>query len=213
MPLVILLLACCTLRPDLIEVRGNPLEAATYKGRQAIHFSDAGGDQLGLIKDSSFHDGTIDVDIAAMPAKGAVEAARGFAGIAFRIKDRKTYEAFYLRPNQWTRRRPTSPQSRHAIHIRAGLAMGEIAWGNAGRLRIVCGLSARGMDARQDRRRGYAGGVLRQQRGPAMLDRQGPQGGRHHRPLGAVDWVRHRRLLRQPCDHAVRALTRAGAAA
>ena len=98
MPLATLFLWCCALRPELIEVRGNPLEAATYKGHEAVHFSDAGGDQLGLIKDSNFHDGTIELDIAAMPAKGAVEAARGFAGLAFRVKDRKSYEAFYLRP-------------------------------------------------------------------------------------------------------------------
>jgi hypothetical protein len=98
MPLATLFLLYCALRPELIEVRGNPLEAATYKGHEAVHFSDAGGDQLGLIKDSNFRDGTIELDIAAMPAKGAVEAARGFAGLAFRVKDRRSYEAFYLRP-------------------------------------------------------------------------------------------------------------------
>ena len=98
MPLAAFFLICCTLRPDLIEVRGNPLEAATYKGRAAVHFSDGGGDALGLVKDSTFHNGTIELDIAAMPATGAAQGARGFAGLAFRVQNRNTYEAFYLRP-------------------------------------------------------------------------------------------------------------------
>ena len=103
----IFILLCCVLpidaqdiplRPESIEVKGNPIEAATYKGRKALRFSDAGGDQLALLTGTNFHDGTLEVDIAASPAKGAAEGARGFAGLAFRVKDRQHYEGIYLRP-------------------------------------------------------------------------------------------------------------------
>jgi hypothetical protein len=43
--------------------------------------------------------GVIEAEIAGAPAPGAGEGARGFVGIAFRLQeDRKTYDAFYLRP-------------------------------------------------------------------------------------------------------------------
>ena len=45
-----------------------------------------------------FHNGVIEADIAGVPGAGASEGARGFAGIAFRVKDAATYECFYLRP-------------------------------------------------------------------------------------------------------------------
>src|SRR5436853_94418 len=85
---------------ESLEVRGNPLGRATYKGHSGVHFYDSGnGDGLAVIKGSDFHNGTLEVDIAAMPAKGSDAGARGFAGLAFRLKDRQHYEAFYLRPS------------------------------------------------------------------------------------------------------------------
>src|SRR6266404_4561248 len=86
------------LRPDAVEVRGGQkLEASTYKGREALRFVDR-GESLGLVKGTDFHNGTLEVDIAAEPAKGAIEGARGFAGLAFRVTEPPHYEAFYLRP-------------------------------------------------------------------------------------------------------------------
>jgi len=55
-----------------------------------------------VIKDASFRDGTIEVDLAGQPAAGASEGARGFIGIAFRLGGDGSYEYIYLRPtNGW----------------------------------------------------------------------------------------------------------------
>lgn len=51
-----------------------------------------------LIEGLEFGDGTIDVEIAGEPMAG-FDSARGFVGLAFRVQeDRRTYDAFYLRP-------------------------------------------------------------------------------------------------------------------
>jgi hypothetical protein len=47
----------------------------------------------------NFSSGVIEAEIAGAAAAGAFGGARGFVGIAFRVQeDRKTYDAFYLRP-------------------------------------------------------------------------------------------------------------------
>ncbi len=52
-----------------------------------------------LIDGTDFADGVIEAEIAGEPAVGAAAGARGFVGIAFRVQpDRRTYDAFYLRP-------------------------------------------------------------------------------------------------------------------
>jgi hypothetical protein len=56
-------------------------------------------EQLASIEGRDFSNGVIEVEIAGAPAAGALEGARGFVGIAFRLQeDKKTYDAFYLRP-------------------------------------------------------------------------------------------------------------------
>ena len=56
-------------------------------------------EQLALIEGLDFANGVIEAEIAGAPAPGAPEGARGFVGIAFRVKsDMRTYDAFYLRP-------------------------------------------------------------------------------------------------------------------
>ena len=56
-------------------------------------------DLLASIDGLQFSKGTIEVEIAGAPAPGADTSARGFVGIAFRLQDdRKTYDAFYVRP-------------------------------------------------------------------------------------------------------------------
>jgi hypothetical protein len=48
---------------------------------------------------SPFSDGVIEAEVAGAPAPGAAAGARGFVGIAFRVRpDLRTYDAFYLRP-------------------------------------------------------------------------------------------------------------------
>ncbi|MEZ5354319.1 MAG: hypothetical protein R2762_16905 [Bryobacteraceae bacterium] len=56
-------------------------------------------DHLGIVDGVEFANGTIELDLAGEPGSGAAGGARGFVGIAFRVQpDRKTYDAFYLRP-------------------------------------------------------------------------------------------------------------------
>ena len=58
-----------------------------------------GGGGLGILKRDQVQDGTIDVWVAGEPGAGAGPAARGFVGLAFRVRPGgDKYEAFYLRP-------------------------------------------------------------------------------------------------------------------
>ena len=68
--------------------------AATMTPEQQALF-----EQLAVIEGLEFANGVIEVEIAGEPAPGAGSGARGFVGIAFRLKDdMQTYDAFYLRP-------------------------------------------------------------------------------------------------------------------
>ena len=80
-------------------------ESATFKGRKALRVTEPAGapgqseDRLAILSGTEFQDGVIEVDLAGQPGTGAGEGARGFVGIAFRLRsDMKTYDAFYLRP-------------------------------------------------------------------------------------------------------------------
>ena len=56
-------------------------------------------EQLAVIEGLEFSNGVIEVEVAGEPAPGAGAGARGFVGVAFRLKDdMRTYDAFYLRP-------------------------------------------------------------------------------------------------------------------
>jgi hypothetical protein len=56
-------------------------------------------EQLAVIEGLEFSNGVIEAEIAGAPSPNAPEGARGFVGIAFRVKDDlRTYDAFYLRP-------------------------------------------------------------------------------------------------------------------
>jgi len=57
---------------------------------------------LGEVADArggvEFSNGVIEAEIAGAPVPGVFEGARGFVGIAFRVQNDSTYDAFYLRP-------------------------------------------------------------------------------------------------------------------
>jgi len=73
-----------------------------YKGRRAVQVIASPGAEnatsYAVIKNVSFRDGTIEVDVAGQPAAGAGDGARGFIGIAFRLQGDGRYEYIYLRP-------------------------------------------------------------------------------------------------------------------
>jgi len=82
-------------------------EPATLDGKKGVRvtFGTVAPEQqvqvepLAIIENIDFSSGTIEAEVAGMPAPGAAGGARGFVGIAFRLQpDMKTYDAFYLRP-------------------------------------------------------------------------------------------------------------------
>jgi hypothetical protein len=85
------------LNPAGLDSGRITVKAESYKGRPSIHFIEQ-GEELATVKGTDFHNGTLEIDVCGKPAEGAPGDARGFVGLAFRIKDRQHYEAFYLRP-------------------------------------------------------------------------------------------------------------------
>jgi len=88
------------------------VEAVTYQGRKAVRVLPAApadaelaaaknveGGGIVVLQGTSFHNGTIEVDLTGRPRAGATADARGFVGIAFRVsEDAREYECFYIRP-------------------------------------------------------------------------------------------------------------------
>lgn len=87
---------------DRLVAKNVSIASASYKGRTAVQViakpDAANATSYALVKDASFRNGVIEVDLAGQPAAGAAAAARGFIGIAFRIQDDGRYEYIYLRP-------------------------------------------------------------------------------------------------------------------
>jgi hypothetical protein len=93
-----------------LRVHNVTAEPATLQGRTGLKVMMASEpqqaapsgttvEQLVVIDDLEFGDGTITAEIAGDVRPGAAEGARGFVGIAFRLQpDLRTYDAFYLRP-------------------------------------------------------------------------------------------------------------------
>jgi hypothetical protein len=80
------------------------VEAVDYLGKRAIKITEDGqvpnGEAYAIVKDAaSFHNGSIELELAGRPATaaGADAGARGFIGVAFRLQNGK-FEYIYLRP-------------------------------------------------------------------------------------------------------------------
>ena len=88
------------------------VEAVTYNGRKAVCVMPAvaadaesaaakngEGGGIVVLQGTSFHNGSIEVDVAGKPRAGTSAGARGFVGIAFRVSDDpSSFEGFYIRP-------------------------------------------------------------------------------------------------------------------
>src|SRR5262245_18985590 len=107
---------------DRLTPKNVKLAQTTFKGRSAIQViaapDAANAMSYAVIRDESFRDGTIEVDLAGQPAAGAGEGARGFIGIAFRLQADGRYEYIYLRPtngraDDQVRRNHSSQYSAH----------------------------------------------------------------------------------------------------
>jgi hypothetical protein len=102
-PLFVLLAAPLAAQSaDRLIAKNASIAQTNYKGRSAIQViakpDAANATSYAVVKDVSFRDGAIEVDLAGQPAAGAPGAARGFIGIAFRIQGDGRYEYIYLRP-------------------------------------------------------------------------------------------------------------------
>lgn len=77
-------------------------KAETYRGKESLKVTDPGvNSEVKIVKVDGVNlgNGIIEVEIAAKPAEGSMEGARGFVGIAFRInEDNSRFECIYLRP-------------------------------------------------------------------------------------------------------------------
>jgi hypothetical protein len=86
---------------DQLTPHNVKAEQVEYKGKRAIRIVENGnvgnGEAYAIVKDATFHNGEIGVELAGQPAGGAAAAARGFIGIAFRVKNGQ-FEYIYLRP-------------------------------------------------------------------------------------------------------------------
>jgi hypothetical protein len=89
-------------RADRLAPTNAAMTQTTYKGRSAIQLiatpDSPNASSYAVVKDASFRDGTIEVELAGQPAAGAPSGARGFIGIAFRLQRDGSYEYIYLRP-------------------------------------------------------------------------------------------------------------------
>lgn len=76
---------------------------ATYQGKTGLKVVDNNEADTELkfveINNLEFKNGTIELDVVGKPGENAVQGARGFVGIAFRINaDNSKFECIYLRP-------------------------------------------------------------------------------------------------------------------
>jgi len=87
---------------ERLTARNVSIMQTMYKGRSAVQVVAApdapNGTSYAVVKDVSFRDGAIEVDVAGQPAAGAGSGARGFIGMAFRLQADGRYEYIYLRP-------------------------------------------------------------------------------------------------------------------
>jgi len=95
-----------------LEPHGVRVEAVTYQGRKAVRVmslseADAAydaqksgtGGGIVILPGTSFHNGTIEVDVAGKPQTGAPALARGFVGVAFRVPaGAAKFDYVYIRP-------------------------------------------------------------------------------------------------------------------
>ena len=88
--------------PDRLEAKNVAIAQMNFQGQSATQVlakPDApNATSYAVVKDATFLNGTIEVDLAGRPAAGAPGDARGFIGIAFRLQADGRYEYIYVRP-------------------------------------------------------------------------------------------------------------------
>ncbi len=105
--------------PPTLDLHNVKAEPAVYRGRNATRVTDAAppnvndAERLAVMKETSFQNGVIDIDLAGDTAPDAPPEFRGFVGIAFRVSaDASHFECIYLRPKNG--RSPDQLQRNHS---------------------------------------------------------------------------------------------------
>jgi len=85
-----------------LRLHGVKASAATHMGQKAVRLVNLpgfNGEGYAAVEGPAMQDGSIELDVAGRPEGGASEGARGFVGVAFRLKpDDAAFECFYIRP-------------------------------------------------------------------------------------------------------------------
>ena len=88
--------------PSGLRLHGVEARAATHQGQSGVRLVNKAnftGEGYAAVEGPLLQDGTIEVDVAGRPLAGASEGARGFIGVAFRLRaDDSAFECFYIRP-------------------------------------------------------------------------------------------------------------------
>ncbi len=80
------------------------IEDASFKGKKAVRVfgtpGNADNETIATLKNTNFENGTIEIDVAGQVLPNSGAGARGFIGLAFRVRttDSVRYECFYIRP-------------------------------------------------------------------------------------------------------------------
>ncbi len=100
LPLLVIAAWAQSIAVERLELQNVQAEPAQFEGKAALRVTPSGENMgLAVVKGTSFHNGVIEVDIAAKPGAGGGQGARGFVGISFRLQDGgKRREVIYLRP-------------------------------------------------------------------------------------------------------------------
>jgi hypothetical protein len=89
-------------KPGDLQLINADAKTGSFKGKTSVQLNELPGEPKGalaIVKGSSFHNGTIEFDVAGQVTKGASPTARGFVGIAFRTTpNAEKFEYFYIRP-------------------------------------------------------------------------------------------------------------------
>jgi hypothetical protein len=85
-----------------LTLHGAQASVVTHLGHPALRLIEEpryDGYSYAVVTGPVLQDGRIEADVAGRPAQGAPDGARGFVGLAFRVRnDHSAFECFYLRP-------------------------------------------------------------------------------------------------------------------
>lgn len=84
--------------PGLLVQPAAGVEQLEYRNIKAIRLKPGRGERIAYLKDLEFVNGTIELDIAALPS---------YTGLAFRVRDPLVYEGVYFRPQNSRHENPT----------------------------------------------------------------------------------------------------------